>query len=336
MSSLPFSIVDVFSTTPYKGNPLAIVDNTTDALSDTQMKLIARQFNLSETTFFLNPRDPTAHFALRSFLPDGKEVFGAGHNILGAWWYLAAEGKLNLKKPDRLRDDGTEEFVFRQELGGKVSAVTILRGKNSSGQDELSVSVRQAPPKAHAEHPSSATLAQSAGLSEGDIGFEAAKGGVLKPQVMSTSTTRHLMVPVRSVEALNRVAVQRDGLLGQLVLVDEQAYGVYFFTPVGERGNNRYQARFFSPGMAGEDPATGSAAGPLSRYLHQRGDLEVMGGQGRITVNQGLMTGRECVIEVILSVSGEGDVEDVEVDVVGGGARVMTGDICVPDCSLAF
>ena len=337
MSSLPFSIVDVFSTTPYKGNPLAIVDNTAGTFSDTQMKLITRQFNLSETTFFCKPSSNRADFALRSFLPDGREVFGAGHNILGVWWYLAAEGKLTLQKPERVRDDGTEEFVFHHELGGGIGAVTILRKSNSEGQAELSVSVRQAPPKAHAEHPDPAALAQSVGLEAGDIGFAAAAGGgVLKPQVMSTSTTRHLMVPVDSVEALDRVAVQRDRRLGQLALVDEKAYGVYFFTRVGARKDSCYQARFFSPGMAGEDPATGSAAGPLSRYLHLHGELEVENGRGRIVVRQGLMTGRECVMEVVLSVSGEGDDEVAEVDVVGGGARVMTGHIQVPGASIAF
>lgn len=328
--ALPFSIVDVFSTTPYKGNPLAIVDNTADTLSDTQMKLITRQFNLSETTFFLKPTNSKADFRLRSFLPDGKEVFGAGHNILGVWWYLAAEGKLNFGQPQRVVDDGTEEFVFHQELGGEVTAVAISRRKNTAGEAEFSVSVRQVPPQAHAEHPDPASLAQSVGLSAGNIGVTVASGGVFKPQVMSTSTTRHLMVPVSSVEALNRVAVEKDKLLEQLALVDEKAYGIYLFTPVGEQGN--YQARFFSPGMSGEDPATGSAAGPLSRYLHLRGDLKLVDGKGSIKVQQGLETGRKCVVGVVLSVNREG----ADVDIVGSGVRVMAGSIRVPDGSTVF
>src|SRR5687768_1175737 len=95
MASIRFSIVDVFSTTAFKGNPLAVVDNMSSSLTDTQMKLIARQFNLSETTFVSPPSKAKAKFQLRSFLPNGEEVFGQGHNSLGAWWWLAHHGFLN-------------------------------------------------------------------------------------------------------------------------------------------------------------------------------------------------------------------------------------------------
>ena len=82
MSSLNYTIVDVFSTTPFKGNPLAVVDNTENNLTTDQMRLITRQFNLSETTFFARPKDSPAHYQLRSFLPHGGiEVYGAGHNV---------------------------------------------------------------------------------------------------------------------------------------------------------------------------------------------------------------------------------------------------------------
>lgn len=332
-SLLPFSVVDVFSTTPYKGNPLAIVDDTASGrLSDTQMRLIARQFNLSETTFLLRPSpDSAADVRFRSFLPDGREVFGSGHNILGAWWHLAAEGKLGrLDEPVRTTagDGAAEEFVFKQELGGSVTPVTVLRrrGRGGGDDDEFSVSVRQAPPRSHAEHPDPASLARSVGLSPEDIGIPSSTGGSpLQPQVMSTSTTRHLMVPVSSADALNRASVDRGKLLAQLHLVDEQAYGIYLFTPAP--GQGKYQARFFSPGMSGEDPATGSAAGPLSGYLYRHGEVEIVDGVGRVRVVQGLRTGRECVIEVVLSVTGAGE----EVDVVGSGVKVMAGEVRVPD-----
>jgi len=335
-STVPFFVVDVFSTTPYKGNPLAIVDDTAaGCLSDTQMKLIARQFNLSETTFLLRPSpDSAANVRFRSFLPDGKEVFGSGHNILGAWWHLAAEGKLaRLDEPVRTAGDGrTEEFVFKQELGGNVTPVTILRWRGrDGGDDEFSVSLRQAPPRSHAEHPGPASLARSIGLSPEDIGIPSTTGKTpLQPQVMSTSTTRHLIVPVSSVDALNRASVDREKLLTQLHLVDDQAYGIYLFTPT--EGQGKYQARFFSPGMSGEDPATGSAAGPLSGYLYRHGEMEVVDGVGRMTVVQGLMTGRKCIIEVVLSVTGAGE----EVDVVGSGVKVMAGEVRVPDGSTEF
>lgn len=351
MPSVPYWIVDVFSTTAYKGNPLAVVDNTEANLSDAQMKLITRQFNLSETTFFLKPTAPGATYYLRSFLPDGKEVFGAGHNILGAWWFLAASGRLDLTTPQTVRD-GLEEHVFFQQLGEQVTPVSILKKQKSESQQhmssgggaEISVSMRQAPPKAHAEHPDPASLAASVGLASDDVGFQHVKadgtGSVqLTPQVMSTSTTRHLLVPLASVEALDKVVVQKDKLLEQLAKVDKASYGLFLFTPVkgaqdaGRDSNATYRARFFSPGMSGEDPATGSAAGPLSAYLHLRDALRQSDGRAVIEVQQGHRVGRECVIRVELTQGNDGQ---VNVDLVGSGVEVGQGQMTIPASTTLF
>src|SRR5687767_3356214 len=184
MESKRFAVVDVFSTTPYKGNPLSVVENMTDDLSDTQMKLITRQFNLSETTFFSLPTTPKADYRLRSFLPDGTEVLGVGHNILGAWWYLAHAGFLNLSTPLSVDErTETEHFVFHQELGTAVMPVSVSRQKSGgSSVSEITISIRQARPESHNVHPDPAALAAAFGLSAQDIGL-----GSLVPQVMSTA-----------------------------------------------------------------------------------------------------------------------------------------------------
>ncbi|KAL2139405.1 hypothetical protein VTI28DRAFT_5254 [Corynascus sepedonium] len=350
MPSVSFTIADVFSTTSYKGNPLAIVDAREETLTDTQLKLITRQFNLSETTFFFPPTSPKADFKLRSFLPDGKEVIGAGHNILGVWWHLAQANLLPLPAPQAT----DENFVFHQELGGQVMPVRVTRhtsaaaaapddldNNNKSNEVRFSVSIRQATPHAHATHPDPTGLAQSLGLKAEDIGFER-----LPPQVMSTSTTRHLLVPLSSVAALNQVTVAgREALLAQLRRADNAAYGLYLFTleagdndGEGTTNTRAFQARFFSPGMSGEDPATGSAAGPLAAYLYRHGALKVDGrGAGKIIVRQGLRVGRECVIEVELGVGKKEDGEEVvEVDLVGSGVQVAEGRIAIPDVSTPF
>ncbi|PVH69277.1 phenazine biosynthesis protein [Cadophora sp. DSE1049] len=336
MSSVPFAIVDVFSTTAFKGNPLAVVDNRTTNLSTKQMQLIARQFNLSETTFFSHSSLEKATFKLRSFLPDGREVFGAGHNILGVWWFLAAGGLLdlsNLARKDNKRN--TEEFEVWQELGREVLPVKISRRVGSKGEkDEFSISIRQAPPKAGNVHPDPTALAKSIGLDASDIGFPGCPGKG-QPQVFSTSTTRHLQVPISSISALNRAVVARDKLLQQLASVDEHAYGLYLFSP--EPGvTNSYQARFFSPGMAGEDPATGSAAGPLSAYLHGQGQLELVNGEGSITVRQGFKVGRECLINVTLTQNEQGGDNAFDVDFSGSGVKVASGEILIPEEGLVF
>jgi len=338
MSSAAFSIVDVFSTTPFKGNPLAVVDDMTSELTTTQMQLLARQFNLSETTFFQPPTTSEAAYGLRSFLPDGREVFGAGHNILGVWWHLAHSGLLDLGTPAHTDEKtGAEVFVFHQELGGEVLPLKILRQKepaDGSAAAEISVVIRQARPQSHDIHPDPAALAASLGLAASDIGL-ATGDTTARPQVMSTSTTRHLIVPLASEEALRRAVVQRDRLLEQLALVDRKAYGLYLFTGApSPSGGATYKARFFSPGMSAEDPATASAAGPLAVYLYRQGQVPLAGGRAEVTVRQGEMVGRECVIRVALTLGEDG--LSLDSDIVGSGVGVAEGRIVLPDLSAAF
>jgi PhzF family phenazine biosynthesis protein len=336
MAYAQFSVVDVFSCNPYRGNPLAIVNDLERNLTETQMRLIASQFNLSETTFFSRPSVGGADYALRSFLPNGREVFGIGHNILGVWWYLAHEGLLEFtpgKADHRKAQFGG--YTFHQELGGLVSPVKILR---ESGPDKdsakFSVSITQATPKFHRRHPQTDTLAKTIGLSPEDIGLTSidknseTKEG-LTPRVLSTSTTHHLFVPIASVEALERASVQRDELVQQLLLAGEHVYGLYLFARDNskEDGGNTYRARFFSPGMSNEDPATGSAAGPLSAFLHSEGHLQTDGGKASIEVWQGFQVGRECILRVDLTIDHEGQ---YTVDVVGDGVKVSEGKIILP------
>jgi Phenazine biosynthesis-like protein len=81
------------------------------------MRAIAREFNQSETTFVLaSAREDVVAWRLRSFTPAGIEVGGAGHNALGAWWWLAAAG--------RVPAEG-DSAVFAQEIGGRVLPVEV-------------------------------------------------------------------------------------------------------------------------------------------------------------------------------------------------------------------
>ncbi len=92
MIQRPFQQIDVFTATPYLGNPVAVVLQA-DGLDDATMQRFARWTNLSETTFLLEPTDPAADYRVRIFTPGGELQF-AGHPTLGschAW--LAAGGK---------------------------------------------------------------------------------------------------------------------------------------------------------------------------------------------------------------------------------------------------
>ena len=82
MSSHPFSQVNVFSTDPLGGNPLAVVHDA-DGMTDDQMAALARWTNLSETVFLLRPTEPEADYWVRIFTPSGELPF-AGHPTLGS------------------------------------------------------------------------------------------------------------------------------------------------------------------------------------------------------------------------------------------------------------
>ena len=94
-ASVPFYLVDVFADAPLTGNTLALVAHA-ERLKESVMRAVAREFNQSETTFLLPPTRDGATWRLRSFTPSGAEVVGAGHNALGAWWWLATAGHLAL------------------------------------------------------------------------------------------------------------------------------------------------------------------------------------------------------------------------------------------------
>src|SRR5271167_1965619 len=128
MGHLPFYLVDVFSDQPLRGNPLALVPDG-ERVDEATMRRVAREFNQSETTFLLPPTRAGADWRLRSFTPSGQEVFGAGHNCLGAWWWLAESGRLDL---------GHSGGKFIQQIGDHLLPV-----KDGRAEFDQSSSVRQ-------------------------------------------------------------------------------------------------------------------------------------------------------------------------------------------------
>src|SRR5882757_7486599 len=130
---IPFSFVDVFAERPLTGNPLSVVPHA-EVLDDATMQRIAGELNQAETTFILPARNKSADWRLRSFTAPGHEIFGAGHNSLGAWWWLAESGQLKLS-------DGQSHFT--QEIGDSLLPVEI----RCEGQQLVSVVLTQSPPE---------------------------------------------------------------------------------------------------------------------------------------------------------------------------------------------
>ncbi|WP_447725577.1 PhzF family phenazine biosynthesis protein [Sphingomonas koreensis] len=286
---LKFGFVDVFAEHPLQGNPLAVVEGGDD-LSDEKLRAIAHEFNQSETTFLQSPTLPSADWRLRSFTASGVEVGGAGHNALGAWLWLGYQGKLgNLEGPR----------TFVQELGGVVLPVrmerrgALLRGTMTHSPLQLRDFV-----------PDPASLAASLGLRLEDIETHP------MPRVAWTGAG-HLLVRVRDAAAVDRAAPTADALLAALGAEEDRGCYIYALNQGVEA---RAYARFFNPSIGlYEDPATGSAAGPLGGYLHHSGLLER--GQALI-IEQGTKMGRRSVLEVLA-----GD----DITLSGPGVVVMTG-----------
>ena len=96
-----FRQVDVFTDRPLAGNPLAVFTDAT-GMTDAEMQALAREMNLSETTFVLPPSPAAAAqgalYRMRIFTP-GQELPAAGHPALGTAWVLAADGRVPLVSP---------------------------------------------------------------------------------------------------------------------------------------------------------------------------------------------------------------------------------------------
>jgi PhzF family phenazine biosynthesis protein len=292
--SVAFYFVDVFASRPLTGNPLGLVPDA-DPLDESQMRAIAREFNQSETTFVLRPTLPGATVRLRSFTPTGVEVGGAGHNALGAWVWLEAAGRL----PDQRSE-------LAQEIAGKVLPVEISREPGRP----LAVWMDQSPPHFGETVTDHAQLAAALGLDQADLtGSEPA-------QVVSTGAA-HLLVPVHHRAAVDRAAPDGERLKAVLAAVGGE--GCYLYSlPVGTADAVAY-TRFFNPTIGiVEDPATGTAAGPLVALLVASG--KVPDGVTAV-VEQGHALGRPSRIKV--AVSGE------RVRVSGSGLVVAHGTLSI-------
>ncbi len=278
-SQVGFVFVDVFAERPLTGNPLAVVPDA-DALEVSQMRAIAREFNQSETTFLLRPTRPGVAWRLRSFTPAGAEVGGAGHNALGAWLWLAHAGRV-------------AAGVFGQQIGEDVLAVEVVMSEHEATR----VVMQQSAPEYVAVVDADQRLAAVLGLTEDDLDLS------LPARVVSTGAA-HLLIPLRDRSAVDRVSADPRALLS--VLRTAGGEGCYVYTTAGDKhgdigstdGAHAY-ARFFNPTVGiSEDPATGTAAGPLAAALVRAG--RVADGT-TVQIEQGHALGRPSRLQVEVS-----------------------------------
>jgi trans-2,3-dihydro-3-hydroxyanthranilate isomerase len=306
MPSLRFVQVDVFTATRFCGNPLAVILDG-QGLTGDQMQSIAREMNLSETTFILPPTDAGAHAKVRIFTPQLELPF-AGHPVVGTSYVLVTEGLISRPEAD---------FAIQLELGVGVLPVDIACADGTVTQ----VTMTQRAPQFLSELPRDdvGQLARGLGIEAQDI----LRTG-LPAQVVSTGLPQ-LMVPVRSLAAIQAIKLEL-GLL-HAICKRYDTHSIYVFTRETVTPGAHVHSRLFAP-LAGvlEDPATGSASGALGAYLVHR---RVFGGQAdlvRLENEQGYELGRPS--RIFIEVSRRGAAIS-RVRVGGRVVKVMDGMIYV-------
>jgi PhzF family phenazine biosynthesis protein len=293
---IPFSFVDVFAERPLTGNPLAVVPHA-EVLDDATMRRIAGELNQAETTFILPARNKSADWRLRSFTAPGHEIFGAGHNSLGAWWWLAESGALKLS-------DGRNHFT--QEIGDSLLPVEI----RCEGQQLVSVVLTQSPPEFGNICEDLQGLAEALGVEKEDF------SQCLPAQVVSTGAG-HLLVPVRNRAAIVSAHPDAQRLAKTLKAVGGEGCYLYCLDPVSP--SSAAHARFFNPTVGiVEDSATGTAAGPLACQLVKHG---IVKDGTTMMIEQGYEMKRPSLLRV--------EVQGKVVRLAGRGVKVIDGTLRV-------
>jgi trans-2,3-dihydro-3-hydroxyanthranilate isomerase len=254
--------VDVFTDRAFGGNPLAVILDA-GGLSTAQMQAIAIEFNYSETTFVLPPRDPANDAQVRIFTVNSEIPF-AGHPNVGTACVLATQAA---KPPVRLRF----------EEGAGLVPVEILQDAGRVVGAELTAPQ----PLSKLTQFSAEQAAACISLSAADI-----RADRHPPRIFSVGLP-FLMVELASREALRRARPDASAFARTFPCDGSDA--VYLYTrdvPPGEKPCD-LQARMFHPGASGpsEDPATGSAtvaaAAMLADLSSERdGELKLRIGQG--------------------------------------------------------
>jgi PhzF family phenazine biosynthesis protein len=292
--TLPFATLDVFTTTPYLGNPLGVITlPDTNPLSQDQLQLIAREFNLSEVVFVhANPPSGSPSRKIQIFTTHNELPF-AGHPIVGTATYLIKH----------LGETGLQEFETK---GGKIG----LSIDDSTGF------VKAVIPQKFVVY--------------NDKTFKSSLTGRSHPATSLVPGLYFIMVQVDDVEALGKAGDEGNRNLAEkpfspeLYLGKEHDSGIIgtkYFTFVGkeEGGRERYRTRMFAHV---EDSGTGSACSALGCFLSLQGD----DGQRKFIFEQGVEMGRRNEIFVDVDVRG-GQIEKVVLS--GGAVVVMKGTLSI-------
>ena len=310
-TALEYFLVDVFTSEPFAGNTLAVVFDTIGLTTET-MQTIAREFNLSETTFIQRRAaeiEAQEGIRVRIFTTQEELPF-AGHPTLGT------SSVLKLHAPETVRDNAISLALNVGKVPVVFSELSLDPATDNVGRaDAVFGEMTQRDPE-FASELDPAEIAPLLGLSLADLDSSHA------PQVVSTGNG-FAIVLLRSLDSLARLKVDCNAATPWLR--QRRARWFYAIAPNGvSTGSSpeKYRARMQFEG--GEDPATGSAAGCAIAYLVAR---SIVPSGARIHVSQGIDINRPS--DLFLSAKIDG-LRVTDVRVAGSTVPVANGRIFLP------
>ena len=260
---LDYYILDVFTSTPLAGNPLAVVFDTVGLETD-RMQAIAREFNLSETTFVQRRSaeiEKNEGVRVRIFTTQEELPF-AGHPTLGT------SAILRRQAPETLLGD-------ELRLSLNVGSVPVRFVETAEGEESSFAEMTQRDPEFGAElNPSEIAPLLGLKLNDMDLNY--------RPQVVSTGNA-FAIVLLRNIRVLESLRVQQEEATRWLR--ERNARWFYVLAPTFDQSSGAPKFRARMQFYGGEDPATGSAAGCAISYLVARG---LVASEQKILLRQGV------------------------------------------------
>ena len=278
MALYRYRVVDVFTETALEGNPLAVFPDAS-GIDDRTMQKIARELNLSETVFVVPVTRADCAARIRIFTST-MEILFAGHPTVGASFVLL-EDALVPKEPGH--------FLLEEKVG--PVAVRVEPG-------DRPLIWLKTPPIQFGRTYDRAICGRSLGLDQADLLD-------IAPQLVSAGNP-NIFIPARDKGAVDRAWLDLSGLRS-IQPAGEGPVCVFVFAPTADGA----YSRMFAPehGVI-EDPATGSATGPLAAYMLRNG-LTPRDKGSRFISEQGTKMGRRSLLHVLIH--GENGADGIEV-----------------------
>jgi len=270
-----YHLVDVFTDHAFGGNPLAVFTDA-GAIPESALQSIAREINLSETTFVFPPKDKANDFHVRIFTP-AVELPMAGHPTIGTAFVLQRERLI------RDRDDPLK-ILFEEGVG--VVPVSITR----KDDERTFIEMNQPLPEFGRQSHNVGQVANMLSLMPEHI---SATG--LPIQTVSCGVP-FLFVPLDSLAAARKIRLRTE--FCEQIDDEFKTSNVFAFTREVESAKSDVHSRMFAPALGiAEDPATGGASGPLGCYL-VRHDVIQSDVELSCASEQGLEMGRRSLIYI--------------------------------------